>query len=107
MKRGDIVLVEIPNVDGHEQHGFRPAIVVGPLVANTIVVIPLTTNIEALRFPYTHIISPNGSNGLKGKSIALIFQIRAIDKKRVIRKIGKLNKKELNNTLKILKKLIF
>src|SRR3989338_6352067 len=107
MKKGDIVLFEIPNVGGHEQHGFRPAIVLRPVVANTIVVIPLTTNVEAVRFPYTYILSPNESNGLKDKSIALIFQIRTIDTKRIIRRVGKLAKAEMANTLKVLKNLIF
>ena len=46
------------------------------------IVIPLTSNIQALRFPHTIEIKPSKKNNLDSISVGLIFQIRALDKKR-------------------------
>ena len=102
MKQGEIFLVEIPVADGHEQQGLRPAIILSEAVANTTIVVPCTSNPEALRFPSTILIKPSRRNGLKIKSVALIFQIRAIDRKRLVRQIGRLE----NSVMSALKKLV-
>ena len=97
MARGEIWTVEIPASVGkprHEQAGLRPGIVVQADKADpglpTTIVIPATSRQEALRFPYTVAIQPSLQNGLEKPSVLLVFQIRAIDKRRLIRKIGKL-----------------
>lgn len=107
MARGEIWTVEIPAPAGrarHEQLGIRPGIIVQADHADsklpTTIVIPTTSNQEALRFPYTVAIQPSTRNGLEKPSILLIFQIRAIDKRRLLRKIGKLEDGYLN-TLEI------
>ena len=52
MKKGEIWLIELPSADGREQVGNRPAIIMAETgVVN--IVIPLTSNIQALRFPHT------------------------------------------------------
>ena len=66
-------------------------------------VIPCTSNLAALRFPHTLRIAPTEENGLTTPSIVLAFQLRAIDKKRLYKKIGVLEAAhldELNKTLK-------
>lgn len=91
MKKGEIWLVEIPPTNGHEQSGLRPVLVLSPIEANVAIIIPFTSNMSALRFPHTLEIHPTASNGLNAISVALVFQIRAIDKKRLQRKVGALS----------------
>ncbi|MCX5817685.1 MAG: type II toxin-antitoxin system PemK/MazF family toxin [Proteobacteria bacterium] len=95
MDFGDIYLVEIPGSGGHEQQGFRPAIIVQTSEnidkIPTVLIIPFTTQIKAANFPFTFVIDPDSTNNLSSKSVALVFQLRAIDKKRLKNKLGKLS----------------
>ena len=107
MKYGDIYSVEIPSSDDHEQAGIRPAIIVQTLKAQlpTIVIVPLTAKLAALSFTATFRIVPDEENHLTTESVALVFQLRAIDKKRLKSKIGNLSEKylkELKAQLKFL-----
>lgn len=107
MKKGELWFFELPALNGHEQIGTRPALVISvSSTANTVVIIPLTTNMQSLRFPFTLAVSNSKENGLEVNSVLLVFQIRAIDKKRMIRKIGTLETKSLKEVENILKKLI-
>ena len=108
MKKGEIWLIELPSANGHEQGGSRPAIILSDTETNISIIIPLTSNLQSLRFPYSLEIRPNKSNGLASISSALIFQIRAIDKKRLKRRIGDLDEpilKEIDTMIKNLFKL--
>jgi mRNA interferase MazF len=93
MKNGDIWLVDLSDAKGHEQRGDRPAIVVGSANGLTLV-IPLTSNINSARFSHTYNISPNSHNGLDIESIALVFQIVALDRDRFQHRIGVINEQE-------------
>ena len=93
MQAGDIYLIEIPASGGHEQSGLRPAIIVQEKALEklpTVLIVPLTSKQKAADFPFTFIIEPDQMNNLNAVSVALIFQLRAIDKKRVKNKIGKI-----------------
>lgn len=105
MKKGDIFLVALPMTVGHEQTGLRPAIVLSEPMANIISVIPLTSNIQALRFPFTLEINPSKRNGLSSISIALIFHLRSIDTKRFTTRIGELEESTLTKIDSLVKKL--
>ena len=70
--------------------------------ANIIAIIPFTTNLNYTRFRHIIIINPSSSNGLNEKSIVLIFQVRAIDKSKLIRKIEDIK----DSTLKVLNKML-
>ncbi len=103
MNKGEIWLVEMPETNGHEQAGKRPVIAVADANSNIAIVLPFTSNIQALRFPHTIEVEPSKQNGLAAKSIALVFQIRAIDKKRLKSKIGTLENtiaKKMDDMLK-------
>jgi mRNA interferase MazF len=92
MARGDILLVSLPDSDKREEKGSRPAIAVQANVANSpmLTIVPVTSSLGALRFSFTVRIEPSEQNGLTLPSIAMVFQMRAIDRKRIIRKIGEL-----------------
>ena len=106
MKKGEIWLVEIPETNGHEQAGKRPVVVLADTESNVVVIIPFTSSIQALRFLHTIEVEPSKENGLITKSVALIFQIRAIDKRRLKNKIGNLEISMMNKIDKMLKTLL-
>ena len=105
MKKGEIWLVELPSADGREQVGSRPAIIMAETEIVNIV-IPLTSNIQALRFPHTIEIKPSKKNNLSAISVGLVFQIRALDKKRFKNKLGELDDKNLKEVDIMLKKML-
>jgi mRNA interferase MazF len=83
MKKGEIRIVEIPLSNGHEQAGNRPVIVLHESEAPICIIIPLTSNLTALKYLNSILIEPSNNNGLEIESVALVFQIRAIDKIRM------------------------
>jgi len=96
--RGAIVAVELNPTIGHEQHGVRPCVVVSdpdvisdqrfPLVC----VVPVTgTPGEGLLYPS---LTP-GQSGLAKKSFAMIDHLRSIDKRRIRRVFGELEREEM------------
>jgi mRNA interferase MazF len=97
LSRGDIVYVEIPappGGSGHEQAGSRPALVVHNDATSrslsVISVVPFTGKLKAQSFPHTVLVTPTSENGLSCPSVLLVFQLRAIDKKRLRNVIGRL-----------------
>ncbi len=106
MKRGDICVVKLTNNVSHEQQGERPAVLISDTKTGIIIVIPLTTNLEALRFPFVLTILPDKKNNLKQESIALIFHIRSIDKTRVKKIIGKIDIKTQRKINRIIKEML-
>jgi mRNA interferase MazF len=89
---GDIHWVDLPAANAREQRGRRPAVVLqdddygGDLPV--VLVVPLTTARAALRFAGTTLIRPTAENGLQQASVALVFQLRAIDRRRIQERIG-------------------
>lgn len=106
MRKRDVWLTEIPFSDGKEQYGTRPAIVIAEPIANTVLIIPCTSNEKAAKYRGTLAIKPSSTNGLSVKTIALVFQLRAIDAKRVRKRIGTLTITEYELVKKELQKLI-
>ncbi|MCP4396559.1 MAG: type II toxin-antitoxin system PemK/MazF family toxin [bacterium] len=106
MNKGEIWLVEIPPTNGYEQKGTRPVLVLSPVEANVVIIIPFTSNMSALRFPHTLEMFPSPTNGLKVTSVALIFQLRAIDRKRLKRKLGKVSAEILRQIDDMIKDLL-
>ena len=96
---GDIHWVELPDAGGREQAGRRPAIVMQDDVyagsLPTTIVIPLSSALAALRFPGTAPVKATQSSGLRTDSVALVFQIRAIDGSRVKASLGSVSEQEL------------
>jgi mRNA interferase MazF len=84
--------VQLPTANGHEQRRRRPAVILqddryaGGLPV--VLVVPLTTARAAMRFAGTPLIQPTAENGLQQASVALVFQLRAIDRRRIEERIG-------------------
>lgn len=98
-KTGDIFFANLDPVKGSEQGRERPVIVFqNPDLArftSTYLCIPLTTNLSRLSMPGTCYIR-RGDGGLPEDSVALCFQLRAIDGSRLIKKYGTLRHETLN-----------
>src|SRR5215813_1891909 len=106
---GDMHWVDLPAANGREQRGRRPAVVLqdddygGGLPV--VLVVPLTTARAAMRFAGTTLVYPTAENGLWQASVALVFQIRAIDRRRLQERIGNVNVEVLNAMFEELGKL--
>ena len=104
---GDIFLVDLGiDTSGHELAFIRPAILLHT-EGNISLVIPLSGNVARLRFRGTALIKPDATNGLAKPSIALVFQIRAIDTRRVFRRIGMLSQKDKRSVNKTIRSVAF
>jgi len=85
LEAGDVVWVEFDPAVGHEQAGFRPALVVSPLEYNQnsslIIVCPITRNEKP--WPFKVLIPDNC--GVSGA--VLVDQVKSIDRNhRVVRR---------------------
>lgn len=100
MKPGDVYWVDFPASAGRAQAGRRPAIVVQGSAASsklpTVLVIPFTTQQDALRFPGTVLIEPDHLNGLRQPSVALVFQLTVLDKRFLGARVGTVSDKDLH-----------
>jgi mRNA-degrading endonuclease toxin of MazEF toxin-antitoxin module len=96
MKVGEIYWTRLVSRGGREQSGRRPAIVVQKETSlPTVLLIPLTTQQDALRFQGTVLIEPDDRNNLPSISVALVFQLTALDKNSLESKIGKISNETL------------
>ncbi|MBI4567091.1 MAG: type II toxin-antitoxin system PemK/MazF family toxin [Planctomycetes bacterium] len=77
VSQGDTVWISFPPQSGAEQAGRRPGLVVQADTAGhipTVLVVPITSNQRALRFPGTLAVPPTSENGLTSPSVLLVFQ---------------------------------
>ena len=90
IKRGYLYYADFSAVVGSEQGGIRPVLIVQNNIGNkyspTIIAAAITSQINKVKLP-THIEIP-AESGLLKNSVALLEQIRTIDKKRLREKIG-------------------
>ena len=109
VKRGDVSLVDLNPVVGTEQAGVRPALVIQIDRANVgsphTIIIPFTTRIKETILP-SHVKIPAGIGGLTEDSILLCEQIRVIDKRRLVRRIGNIKEENLRKVGAALKVIL-
>jgi len=88
--RGDIYYADLSPVIGSEQGGIRPVLVIQNDVGNkhspTTIVAAITSQMSKAKLP-THVGIPYSDNGLSKNSVALLEQVRTIDKRRLREKI--------------------
>lgn len=99
LKQYEIVLVNLDPTIGSEMKKTRPCVIVSPDEMNkylqTIVVAPMTS--ASKHYPTRVEIKHN-----KTKGWVVIDQIRTIDRKRVIKILGKLTEKEIYKVKEII-----
>ena len=72
----------------------------------TVLIVPLTSKKKAADFPFTFLIEPDRNNNLDVASVALVFQLRAIDKRCIKNKLGKLGRAKLELLKQMLKDIM-
>lgn len=107
--RGQIVMVDLPNMGTSVQCGLRPCIVVSNNKANTfspnVIVVPLTSrNKKPLPTHYT--MKPTKNNGLKVASTALAEQIITLSKTMIKKVVGKVDEEHIEQINRIIKESI-
>lgn len=110
LKRGDVYLVNLDPTIGREIKKTRPAVVVQNDVFNQysplVIVCPITSTFT---IGITKVLVEPGQSGLDHDSIILAQQIRCVDKKRLVKKLGNLDRKtmkEVDVALKVVMGLI-
>lgn len=101
-RRGDVYLIELNPTRGREIRKTRPCVVVSPdeLNANlhTLIVAPLTTGSHPYPFRvHCHFADKDG--------YVVLDQIRAIDRDRLVRRLGRIAPATLSRVLAILQEM--
>jgi mRNA interferase MazF len=106
---GEVFWVELVSTGGHAQKGRRPAIILQSQQASkrvpTVLVVPLPSKLDALRFPGTVLVESDAENGLRRASVALVFQLTAIDQRYLRDRLGKVSQSIINEIFSALDEL--
>jgi mRNA interferase MazF len=101
-KRFDVCLINLDPTIGHEIKKTRPCLIISPDEMNrfisTVIVAPMTT--KGRNYP-TRIACT--FQGKKGQIV--LDQIRAVDKERLVKKLGTISKNVQSNVLNILQEM--
>ena len=94
LDRGDLVWVQLNPVEGSEQGGLRPALILSPRIINErsaiLMVAPVTTRKLDRIYPFEVLVrAPDG--GLELDSKVLLLHTRSIDRGRIKGRIGSLS----------------
>jgi mRNA interferase MazF len=106
IKRGEVFLVNFDPTVGAEAKKTRPALIVSNDINNQhspiISISPITSNVTKV---YSFEVEvPSGIGGLRTRSKVMVNQTRAVDKIRLIKRLGHLPGKimlEVNRALKL------
>ena len=105
--RGDIIWADLNPVQGHEQAGRRPVVVISHDVFNersgTVIAMALTSQPQRAGFPLT--LELEGDN-LPKRSWVKISQIRTLSRQRLGRRIGRLEPGQLDLLVEGLNELV-
>ena len=95
--RGDIFMADLGQTIGSEQGGMRPVIIIQNNIGNyhspTTIVAPITTKLNKSSLP-TH-VTISKEDGIETLSVAMLEQIKTIDKVRLIKKLGLISHEEM------------
>ncbi len=105
VKRGEIYYADLSPVVGSEQGGIRPVLIVQNDIGNkfspTVIVVAITSQLGKAKLP-THIELPADQYNLPKNSVALLEQIRTLDKRRLQEKVTTLSSEKMREVNKAL-----
>ena len=91
-RRGEIYLTTPDPAVGHEIKKTRPALILQNDTSNkyslTTMVAPITSTVRTPLSPVHVLITSNQSTGLSVPSVALLTQIRTVDRRRLVMRLG-------------------
>jgi len=97
-KKGEIYLINFDPTIGHEVKKKRPAIILSNDIHNQysplVTVGPISSNTKNI-YPF-EVFIPGGMANLDNDSKIMIIQLRSVDKKRLLKKIGFVDNKQIN-----------
>lgn len=100
--RGDVWLAALDPTLGSEIQKTRPCVLISPAEMHdylrTVIAAPMTTGSRPA--PYRIAVTFQGKQGL-----ILLDQIRALDKQRLVRRLGRVGSQTLNATLATLREM--
>ncbi len=103
MHQGEIWLVNLDPIVHSETGKARPGLIISVDAMNhhspRLIIAPITSSVGKI-YPF-EVFLPGGTSGLEKDSKIMLDQIRGIDKKRLVRKIGKLEHNALLNACTI------
>ena len=83
IKRGQIVMLDLPTVSGSVQNGLRPCVIISNNKANkfspNVIAVPLTSR-NKKDMPTHYLLEPSKRNGLRVASTVLAEQILTVSK---------------------------
>jgi mRNA interferase MazF len=94
MRRGDVYDARLDPIEGSEQAGWRPVVIVSRdainNASNVVIGVPCTTFRSGRRLYPSQVLLRAGEAGLDHDSVALAEQVRALAKSRLGRHLGTL-----------------
>lgn len=98
VKQWDIVIADLTGAMYCEQDKQRAVLILqgnkGNEYSPTTIIVPLTSELKRQDFPTHAVIHKSAAPGLLKDSMALCEQVRTIDKRRIRKRIGKVEDKE-------------
>jgi len=108
MNQGDVYLVNLDPTVQTESGKTRPGLVISINAMNhnspRLIVAPITSSTSRV-YPF-EIFVPRGTAGLERDSKIMLDQLRSLDKKRLVKKIGAIDKQTLSKACAISQRLI-
>lgn len=91
-KRGEIYLTALDPTVGREIQKTRPALVIQNDLTNehsgTTIVAPITSKVRTPLSPLHVLLASDNATGLSTASMALLNQIRTVDRLRLVKRLG-------------------
>ncbi len=108
MKQRDIYWADLEPVKGSEQRGKRPVVIVSGNSMNDnldiVICCPLSTSVK--NYSGCVILEKDNINNLKSDSEIITFQIRAVSKARLTKKIGEISPENLKEIIRGLNEIL-
>ena len=99
----DVLLINLDPAIGHEIQKSRPCVVISPLEINnnlaTLLIAPMTTKTHP--YPFRIPLTFAGKHGW-----IVLDQIRTIDRKRVVKHLGKIERRTIQDLKGIIKEML-
>jgi mRNA interferase MazF len=96
LKRGEIYRVSFDPTVGHEIKKNRPALVIQNDIGNRYspltIVAAITSKVSPVPYPVEVVIEPTSANGLGVRSAIRLDQIRTVDRQRLIKRLGQIDR---------------
>ena len=107
IRRGDIYYADLDPVIGCEQGGIRPVLIIQNNIGNkysrTTIAAPITSKRTLNTLP-VHVFLTGNCTGLEDGSCVLLEQLRVIDKRRILHRIGNANEltmKQVDSAIRV------